>query len=352
MYILSLPLKEVKECTIRTMSTIVFSTLNDTTKIRFLSNSSNYPFVLDDKIWPTVDHYVYAKKFEGTQLEDIIREASTVFQAKKLATRCKYIFDVDPITEKKVKVKGYGQQYQYRIRDDWKLVEEEIIRTGINAKFDNRQSLKKKLLETKTAILIDSTNHLTGPILEDLRKDLQIRDLPFTEIDGKNKKILSSLIYLTIKISRLEGWDKVYKEMVEDAVYALTNEEIGQKILAIHQDYSQKRKEKSMPKYKKALSDIEKRLPDNISFQTGSSEILTSFFAWKENFASSSDKSIFDEKLESVRTIEISIRPGRRWYRDQVPPKMKKMKKKVGEKKESLAPTSTELGQRDGKYYI
>ncbi len=334
------------------MSEIVFSTLNDTTKIRFLSNSSNYPFVLDDKTWPTVDHYVYAKKFEGTQLEDIIREASTVFQAKKLATRCIYIFDVDPITKKKVKAKGYGQQYQYRIRGDWKKIEEQTLRTGIDAKFSNRPSLKKKLLETKAATLIDSTNPLTGPILEKIRRDIQLRDLPFTEIEGKNKKILSCLIYLTIKISRLEGWDKVYKEMVGDAVYALTNEEIGQIVMNTHQDYSQKIKEKSMPRYKKVINDIQKRLPDNISFQTGSSEILTSFFAWKENLASPSNKSILDKNLGAVRTIEISLRPGRRWYREQIPPKMKtpkKKKKKVVEKKEVPMPVES---QRDGKYYI
>ena len=92
------------------MSKIVFSTLNDTAKVRFLSNSSNYPFTLDDKTWSTVDHYVYAKKFEGTQLENIIQETTTVFQAKKLATKYKYVFDTDPITDKKIKVKGYGRQ--------------------------------------------------------------------------------------------------------------------------------------------------------------------------------------------------------------------------------------------------
>ena len=336
------------------MSKIVFSTLNDTTKVRFLSNGSNYPFVLDDKTWPTVDHYVYAKKFEGTQLEDIIRGTSTVFQAKKLATRCKYVFDTDPIAEKKIRVKGYGQQYQYRVRDDWEEMEGQILRDGINAKFVKRPSLKKKLLETKSATLIDASNSLTGPILEDIRQDIQIRDLPFVEIEGSNKKILLSLIYLTVKISKLEGWDKVYKEMVEDAVYTLTNEKIGQAVMNTHQNYSEKRKEKNMPRYNKILSNIQEQLPTNISFQTGSSEILTSFFAWKENFSSPSDKSALDEKLKTVKTMKISLRPGRRWYRGQVPPKIEKRKskkkKKTKEKKKS-EPT-TEVNQKDGRYYI
>ena len=333
------------------MARIVFSTLNDSVKVRFLSNSSNYPFVLEDKSWPTVDHYVYAKKFEGTQLENIIREAPTVFQAKKLATRYRYVFDVDPITENKIKVKGYGQQYQYRMRNDWELVEEEILRMGITAKFADRPSLKKKLLETKTATLIDSTNPLTGPILESLRKDIQIKDLPYTEIEGKNKKMLSSLIYLAVKISRLEGWDKVYKEMVEDAIHTFTSEETGQTVLSIHKDYSQKRKEKSMPKYKKVLNDIQKRLPKDVSFQTGSAEILTSFFAWKEYFASPSDKSILDKNLEGIRSIKVSLLPGRRWYREQVPPKMEKKKKKKKKKKKEKEETVNDY-QRDERYYI
>ncbi|RLI48151.1 hypothetical protein DRO61_06855, partial [Candidatus Bathyarchaeota archaeon] len=336
------------------MSRIVFSTIDDTVKVRFLSNSSNYPFVLEDKTWPTVDHYVYAKKFEGTQLENIIRESPTVFQAKKLATRCKYVFDIDPITGKKTKVKGYGQQYQYRIRNDWDFVEEEILRAGITAKFAGRSSLKKKLTETKTSTLIDSANPLTGPILESIRKDIQIRDLPYTEIDGKNKKMLSALIYLTIKISRLEGWDNVYKEMVGDAIYAFTGEETGQRILSIHQDYSQKREEKSMPKYKKVLNDIQKRIPTDVSFQAGSAEILTSFFAWKENFASSSDKYTLDKNLESVRTIKISLHPGRRWYRDQVPPKIEKKKKRKKKEKKKVVEkeVSVEDYQKDEMYYI
>nr|QBK85955.1 MAG: NADAR domain protein [Marseillevirus LCMAC101] len=342
------------------MSKIVFSTLSDTAKVRFLSNSSNYPFTLEDRIWSTVDHYAYAKRFEGTQLEDIIREAPTVFQAKKLATRYKYVFDTDPLTEKKIKVKGYGQQYQYRIRDDWKEMEGQILQDGIKAKFAKRSALKKKLLETRPAILIDSTNPLVGPILEKIRKDIQFRDLPFTEIKGENKKIFLSLIYLTAKISKLEGWDKVYKEMVEDAVYTLTNEEIGHEVINVHQVYSQKRKERCIPNYKKILDGIQKQLPVKMSFQTGSSEILTSFFAWKENFASSSDKSVLNEQLKDVKTIKISLRPGRRWYRDQVPPKMKKVKskkkrKKVVEKtenarKESQFPVETRW--RDSKYYI
>ena len=304
------------------MSEIIFSTLNDTSKTRFLSNSSNYPFTLNDKIWPTVDHYVYAKNFEGTELEDIIRETPTVFQAKKLATRYKYVIDTHPITKKTTKVKGYGPQYQYRMRDDWKESERQILQDGINAKFAKRQFLKKKLLKTSPVTLIDSTNPLTGPILEKLREDIQFQDLSFTALDECNKNILTSLIYLSTKISKLEGWNKVHKEMVEDAIYILTNEEIGKTVMNTHLQYSQKRKERPMPNYKKVSDDIQKQLSFEMKYQTESSDMLTSFFAWNEHFASLSDKSVLNEKLKTVRTMEFTLRPGRRWYRDQIPPNL------------------------------
>ena len=122
-----------------------------------------------------------------------------------------------------------------------------------------------------------------------------------------------------------------------------------------------------MPNYKKIIDGIQSQLPVKMAFQSGSSEILTSFFAWKENFASQANKSNLDENLQRVKTIKVSIRPGRRWYRDQIPPKMKKgksKKKKVSEKavkvshpiveEDVVTKTDSFAGSRykDEKYYI
>ena len=115
------------------VNVIYFSTNHDSIGLRFLSNNSVYPFVLDNKRWPTVTHYIYAKRFEGTRLEDEIREAPTIFQAKKLATKYKYVTEIDPVTEKEIKCKGYGKNHSYRIREDWRENEERHMKNAISA---------------------------------------------------------------------------------------------------------------------------------------------------------------------------------------------------------------------------
>ena len=39
----------------------------------YLSNASRYSFVLDNKEWPTVEHYVCAQPFKGEPLEEQLR---------------------------------------------------------------------------------------------------------------------------------------------------------------------------------------------------------------------------------------------------------------------------------------
>jgi predicted NAD-dependent protein-ADP-ribosyltransferase YbiA (DUF1768 family) len=51
----------------------------------YLSNSSHYGFFMNNKWFPTVEHYIQAKKFSGTIYEDEIREAKTVLEARRKA---------------------------------------------------------------------------------------------------------------------------------------------------------------------------------------------------------------------------------------------------------------------------
>jgi ribA/ribD-fused uncharacterized protein len=39
------------------------------------SNFSRYGFILDDRYWPTSEHYFQAQKFAGTEHEEIIRQS-------------------------------------------------------------------------------------------------------------------------------------------------------------------------------------------------------------------------------------------------------------------------------------
>src|SRR5207253_10916810 len=49
----------------------------------YLSNDSPHAFKDQNGLfWPTVTHYIEAKKFEGTQYEEDIRKSKTVLQAR------------------------------------------------------------------------------------------------------------------------------------------------------------------------------------------------------------------------------------------------------------------------------
>lgn len=200
----------------------------------FLTNQSNYGFVIDDKRWPTVEHYVQAKKFEGTQFEEQIRNAKSIHQVRNL-TKERYRAIEDPYTGNLVKEKVYGKDY--KIREDWENIYPSYLEEALTEKFAQNKSLQKKLVQTGDVRLIDKNNHLTGPILEKLREkylsskqdtiktkpvifepndiELQLTDI---EIDIL-VKFIRTLIEISKKVMESEGYNELYLGMVEDAIY-------------------------------------------------------------------------------------------------------------------------------------
>jgi predicted NAD-dependent protein-ADP-ribosyltransferase YbiA (DUF1768 family) len=288
------------------MTEIVFSTLNDDGKVRFLSNKSKYSFILKNKKWPTVEHYFQAMKFEGTEFEEEIRHAETVFQAQKLATTGKYVWDVDPRTEKKVKVRGYGKGYQYRIRDNFKRLEKKILEEAIRAKFSQKK-------------------------LENIRWELSVKDLEFSELSGDCQKIVHILLYLSYKVMKMEGWNKIFHEMIEDSIYIFTSKQIGGDIMNIYADYEKKRKIKPMANYTKILEEIRKYIVSKkypVELEKKTLSLFASVLAWYTIIATGKEKDIMFDQLTVFRGIQVNLRPGKRWYRDQIPPNLQKYKKK------------------------
>lgn len=100
----------------------------------FLSNFYKAPFTLDYKSWQTVEHYFQAKKFEGSEYEEAIRDTSTATEAAKL-----------------------GRNRKIPIRRDWKEVKEAIMLQALSAKFTQNMQLKDELLQTGNATLIERT---------------------------------------------------------------------------------------------------------------------------------------------------------------------------------------------------
>lgn len=107
------------------------------TKPEYREFSNFFPasFTLDDKEWPTVEHYFQAVKFAGNaEYQEKIRKAATPAAAKKL-----------------------GASRNVPIRPDWDTYRLEAMRKAIEAKFSQNEELKDKLLATGTRNLVEAS---------------------------------------------------------------------------------------------------------------------------------------------------------------------------------------------------
>ena len=100
---------------------------------REFSNFWSAPFILENKQWPTVEHYFQAKKFPtDTSLQETIRSASSPALAKKLGRTCSLHFD-----------------------SAWEEHKEEIMKQALTAKFTQNPELRDLLLATGSRPLIE-----------------------------------------------------------------------------------------------------------------------------------------------------------------------------------------------------
>lgn len=102
-------------------------------KYAFLSNFFYSPFVFDDVIYPTNEHFFQAMKTLSQEERRKIAEAKTPGVAKRM-----------------------GRQVQ--LREDWEEVKENVMRLGVGLKFKAHPGLAKKLVETGDAYLIEGNS--------------------------------------------------------------------------------------------------------------------------------------------------------------------------------------------------
>lgn len=110
---------------------------------REFSNFAQFAFELKGKRWPTSEHYYQAMKFEGQPYEEVIRAAPNGSTAAKLGRRKKPIVGQTTCT----------------IRADWEQVKESVMRAALRAKFTSHPELRRLLLSTGTARLVEHTRN-------------------------------------------------------------------------------------------------------------------------------------------------------------------------------------------------
>ena len=98
------------------------------------SNFAAAPFQLDGDLWPTVEHYFQAQKFEDAGYREQIRYAATPGKAKSL-----------------------GRTRAIPIRADWNEVKESMMLKALRAKFSTHAERQDLLLSTGDELLIEKS---------------------------------------------------------------------------------------------------------------------------------------------------------------------------------------------------
>ena len=135
-------------------------------RYRFLSNFYEAMIIIDNKEYATVEHYFQSIKHAGTELEEMIRLASTPAKAKKLA-------------------------WTRELTPDWPEIKEDVMLRALRAKFSQHPFLMAKLLATGNARLhedspadvywgvkgLDRSGKLLMIVRDELRKEVLRKNL-------------------------------------------------------------------------------------------------------------------------------------------------------------------------------
>lgn len=101
------------------------------------SNFSNHPVTINNKYYPTTEHYFQSQKFiSEPEYMELIRVSATPSIAKKL-----------------------GSSRNHKLREDWNNVKEDIMLIALRAKFTQHAELKQLLLSTGDKILVEHTKN-------------------------------------------------------------------------------------------------------------------------------------------------------------------------------------------------
>jgi ribA/ribD-fused uncharacterized protein len=100
------------------------------------SNFGLFPILMDEKIWPSSEHYYQAQKFFDENLKEIIRNAPTPYEAAKLAR--------DP---------------KMPLREDWDEVKDSVMEKVVREKFKQYRVLRDLLKSTNDSHIFEHTKN-------------------------------------------------------------------------------------------------------------------------------------------------------------------------------------------------
>ena len=116
------------------MTEIKFYRVNDA--YGYLSNFAPYPFEINGLIWSTLEHYFQAQKFLDKAIQEKIRRLKS---------------PMDAALE--------GRNRENPLRSDWEVVRDDIMRLAVFEKFRQNPAIRRELLATGHATLIEHTKN-------------------------------------------------------------------------------------------------------------------------------------------------------------------------------------------------
>lgn len=300
----------------------------------FMSNSSFYGFELEGVMWPSVEHFILAKRFPDTALESKIRHSESIRKAQLLSRSKIQVEEIDGWVVKK-------RVYPDREDPEWESKIPSLLEKALLAKFSSTRLLAK-LLTTGEAHLVDvsktSMAQYTGGILERIRSRAKLSkspnvaatlvfpegDLSFTDFNDETREMFERIFKLLTRIRIEDGQRVVYPEMMEDAIFNITPSlNIDEKSL---QDELIKMVMKppswsemfiTTPNFRTLLEKVK----DEYSIESNLAHIMLRLLRWILLTPESSHiRSYAVTRLNNVDDIEIIFPPKRRTYRGEVPP--------------------------------
>lgn len=128
------------------------------------SNFASYPIQVDDKQWPTSEHYFQAQKFEDPEHQEAIRKTKSPMIAPRM-----------------------GRDRKKPLRRDWEAVKDAVMRKAVRAKFTQHEDIRRILLSTGEVRIVEHTENdsywgdggdgsgknMLGHILMEIREELR-----------------------------------------------------------------------------------------------------------------------------------------------------------------------------------